>query len=153
MTFSLLLSSVCDSISGISISGVTVKDIDQIAPSWVSMPNVLYPNPNNEGFITGFSMKFDSIMQGVNSPVTINYTLNYRFLGTAIGDMANFSSAYADVILKLALIVNAIITNPAPYSGRIQMALGDVSVGAKTDPAGNQYHGADFALLIEELQN
>lgn len=153
MTFSLLLSSICDSISAISISGVTVRDVDQIAPTWVSTPNVLYPNPNNEGFIKGFGMEFDSIMQGTSAPSTVRYSLNYRFLGTPIGDMANFSSAYADVVSKVALIVNAIISNPAPYSGRVQMSLGSVSVGAKTDPAGNRFHGADFELLITELQN
>lgn len=153
MTFSLLLSNVCDSISAISISGVTVKDVDQIAPTWISTPNVLYPNPNSEGFITGFGMEFDSIMQGTNAPITVNYTLNYRFLGTQIGDMANFSSAYADVVSKVALIVNAIISTPAPYSGRVQMSLGSVSVGAKIDPAGNKFHGADIQLNIQEMQN
>lgn len=152
MTAGLYISSVCDAIAGISISGVTVKDRNEIVGNWNSMPNVLYPNPNGS-FITGFSMKFDSMLQGANAPITLNYTLNYRFLGTAIGDLSTFTTAYSAIMDKIILIVNAIIANPAPYSGRIQMSLGDVTMGAKEDPAGNMYHGADFSILIEELQN
>jgi len=153
MTAGLYLSEVCDAIAGITISGVTVKDRDQIAGSWLSLPNVLYPNPSQDGFITGFTMQFDSMLQGANAPMTLNYTLNYRFLGTAIGDLGIFTHAYSSIVDKLVLIVNAILATPAPYSGRIQMSLGAVTMGAKEDPAGNVYYGADFALLIEELQN
>jgi hypothetical protein len=30
------------------------------------------------------------------------------------------------------------------------MELGDVAIGGRMDPAGNEYHGADFALNITE---
>lgn len=152
MTASLYLSNVCDAISNISISGVTVKDRDQIGVSYQNSPNVLIPNPNGS-FISGFTMRFDALMQGTNAPMTVGYTLNYRFLGTTIGSMETFTGAYSDVVSKLILIINAILATPAPYSGRIEMTLGDVSIGAKEDPAGNMFHGADFSLNIVEMQN
>lgn len=153
MTASLYLTDVTNAIAAISVSGVTIHDVDQIGVSYQQTANVLIPNPNQDGFITGFQMRFDSIMQGTYAPMTIAYTLNYRFLGTRIGDMANFTTAYADVVSKTVAIINAIFATPAPYSGRIEMTLGAVSIGAKIDPSGNAFHGADFALNISELQN
>lgn len=153
MTASMFLSSITDAISSASISGVTVKDADQLAYTWQSQANILYPNPNPPGFMSGFSMNFDSVMQGADAPMTLIYTLNYRFLGTALGDAASFTNAYSGVVSKLILIINAFLALPAPYSGRVQLSIGAVDIGAKTDPAGNQYHGADIQLNIEEMQN
>ena len=151
MTVSLLLANVADSISQISVSGVTIKDKDQLSGSWVSLPNVLYPNP--DGWITGFSINYVTVMQGTTAPMDISYTLNYRFLGVAVGDIATFPIAYSGLVDKLTLIINAVIGVYAPYSGKVEMKLGDINLGAKDDPAGNQYFGADIALNIMEMQN
>jgi hypothetical protein len=151
MTVSLYLASIADAISQISISGVTVKDKDQIAGSWVSAPNVLYPKP--DGWITGFGLEFATVLQGALAPMDISYTLNYRFLGTQVGDIATFPIQYSDLIDKFIVIVNTIIANPAPYSGRVEMILGNVDIGPKQDPVGNNYFGVDFALRIKEVQN
>lgn len=153
MSVSLYLQSITNAIAAISISGVTVKDSDEIVASWAGTPNILYPNPNDDGFITNFRIQYDSIMQGADAPMTIGYTLNYRFLGTQIGDLATFPAEYANIVSKVAVIVNALITVPAPYSGRVELTIGGVTVGAKADPVGNMYHGADFALNITEMQN
>lgn len=153
MTVSLLFGSIADSIASISVSGVTIKDRDQIVANWEAQPNVLYPNPNDPGWITDFSIQYDTLLQGTNASMTIIYTLHYRFLGTLVGDMATFPTAYSGVVDKLIAIINALIAVPDPYSGRVVMTVGDISIGPKEDPAGNQYHGADFALQIRELQN
>jgi hypothetical protein len=151
MSVSLNLANIANSISGISISGVTVKDKDQIAGAWVSTPNVLYPAPEN--WISSFSMTWDALLQGANAPMTIKYTLNYRFLGTQISDLSTFPKSYSNLVDKLILIVNAIIGTPAPYSGTVEMQIANVTIGPRTDPAGNNYFGADFSVLIEEMQN
>ena len=151
MTVALFLSSIADSISAISITGVTVKDKDQIAGSWEATQNVLYPNP--EGWITGFGLEYDALMQGASAPMTINYTLNYRFLGVRVGDLSTFPVSYSLLVDKFVLVINAIIATPAPYSGRVTMQIGDVSIGPKVDPIGNNYFGADFAVSISEMQN
>jgi hypothetical protein len=151
MTVSLNLANVADAISSISISGVTVKDKDQIVGSWVSQPNVLYPNP--DAWITNFGLQYDALMQGTTAPMTITYTLNYRLLGVQVGDIATFPASYSALVDKLILVINAIITNPAPYSGKVEMRISGVSIGARTDPAGNNYFGADFSVNISEMQN
>lgn len=151
MTISLNLANVADAISNISISGVTVKDKDQIVGNWTSLPNVLFPRP--DGWITGFNIRYDTVMQGATAPMTIGYTLNYRFLGVAVGDISTFPVAYSSLVDKLILIVNAIISTDAPYSGRVEMMIGGVEIGPRQDPAGNNFFGADFAVNIMEMQN
>ena len=151
MTVSILLSSIADSIAGISISGVTVKDRDQISASWLSVPNVLYPHPDE--WITDFTIQYDSLLQGADAPMTIGYTLHYRFLGVQVGDLATMPVAYSALVDKVIAIANALIAVPGPYSGKVQMVLSDPQLGPRTDPAGNQYYGADFSLQIQEMQN
>jgi len=151
MTVSLNLANVATAISNISVSGVTVKNKDEVAGSWTSKPNVLFPNPEN--WVTGFGMTWDAMLQNASAPMTINYTLNYRFLGVAVGDISAMPVSYSALVDKLILIINAIISTPAPYSGRIEMKIGDVSIGPKIDPAGNNFYGADFAVNISEMQN
>ena len=151
MTVSLLLANIADSISQMSVSGVTVKDKDEIVADWESLPNVLFPKP--DGWITNFSMDFKSFLQGTSAAMDVSYTLTYRFLGTAVGDLSTFPVAYSTLVNKLVLILNAFIALDAPYSGRVELVVGSVDIGPKDDPAGNQYHGADITINITEMQN
>jgi hypothetical protein len=151
MTISLKLSEIADAISQIAISGVTVKDKNEVSGSWVSLPNVLYPNP--DGWVTGFGIEYATVMQGATAPMDISYTLNYRLLGVQVGDLALMPVSYSALVDKLVLVLNAMISAHAPYTGRVEMKVGDIGLGARTDPAGNQYYGADIALNIMEMQN
>lgn len=151
MTISSLLGNITNAISDINISGVTVKDKDEIAASWTSTSNVLYPHPDN--FMTNFRPVYKSFTRGAAAQVDLAYTLNYRFLGTQIGDMATFTTAYSQMVDKVLAIIAKMIETTAPYSGRVDMELGAVTFGPRIDPAGNTFHGADFALNITEMQN
>jgi len=151
MSISLLLESVTNAIAAISITGVTVKDADEVAASWKSLPNVLYPNP--EGFITDFSITYQANLRGATAPLDVAYTLNYRFLGVEIGDLSQMAKQYGDMIGKVADIIAAMISTDTPYSGIVEMEVRSVSIGARADPVGNIYHGADIALGVTEMQN
>lgn len=148
MTLTLNLTNITDAISQLSVTGVTFKDYDGVASNWQSTPNVFYPNPEN--FITGFEIRYPAIQQGGDSPVDVMYTLNYRLLGTAVGNLGNFSEAYADIVEKAAAVLAKIIETDSPYSGTVEMKAHGFSIGARTDPAGNSYHGADIAVSIVE---
>ena len=153
MTISTLFTSITDAISNISIAGITVLDYDEIASNFQMKPYVLYPNPAENGFVTNFGVSYNSFDQGANGLTDISYTLHYRFLATQIGDMLSFTKAYGYMLDGLVKIINALITTDAPYSGRVDMQLASVSVGARTDPSGIGFHGADIALKITEMQN
>lgn len=151
MTTAIYLANIMDAISQLSISGITIKDKDQLSASWISLPNVLYPHPDN--LIENFGLEYQSLVQDASGPVNVTYTLNYRYLDVAVGDLAVFPVSFSDLIDKAITIANAMIAVRAPYSGRVLMTLGGISVGPREDPVGNQYFGADIALNILELQN
>ena len=152
MTFSLNLTNITNAIAALSISGVTIKDVDEIAASWKAVPNVLYPNPRDDGFITDFGLDYASTMRGASAPVNVRYVLHYRFLGMEVGDLSTFKKAYSDTLSKLISIINALEEVSAPYSGAVDMEIvAPINIGARPDPAGNMYHGADIALKITEI--
>jgi len=151
MTVSLLLPNITAAIDDISVAGVVIKNYSGIAASWISQPHVMYPNP--EGFITDFSIEFATLLRGASAPQDATYTLNYRYLGSEVGDLSQMPQEYSEMIAKVVLILNAFMGVDAPYSGLVEMEVTGVTVGARSDPAGNMFHGADIALRITEMQN
>lgn len=152
MTISTLLSTITGEIAALTISGVTIKDYDEIVASWVSHPNVLYPNPDAP-FLTNFKVEYVSFPRGASAKADFSYTLNYRFLGTQVGQNNSILKAYPDMIAKVLLIINSMVTNHSYASGSASVELGPVTFGSRVDPAGNQFHGADIALNVTEMQN
>lgn len=145
MAINVQIATVADSISKLSISGVTIKDIDQLSASWKSLPNVLYPRPKD--FITGTSLM---PVELTKSKYDLRYTLNYRFLNVQLGNDAVLLVTYPTLIAKIVLIINAIITNHN-LTGAVDVSFGGITaIGALSDPAGNAYHGADFAINVLE---
>jgi hypothetical protein len=150
MTVSVQLATVCDSISKLSISGVTIKDIDQITASRIGQAAILTPKP--DGFVTGLVFAPDSFGPGATRLGTLQYTLTYRYYHCAIGQLLDFGS-YAALVANVVTILNAILTNDI-VTGCVDVSLaGAIDVGPVTDPAGNSFHGADIALLIKEFVN
>lgn len=85
--------------------------------------------------------------------VDVSYTLNYRYLGSQIGDLSQMPKQYGEMIEKVSDIIEKMISTDTPYAGTVEMEVVNVSVGARIDPAGNSYHGADIALKVTEMQN
>lgn len=153
MTFSLNLGNIAEDISHISVPEVTIRDKDEIAASWVSVPNVLFPNTEGDGWITEFRLEYQALPRGQDAAVNVMYTLRYRFLGTQVGSVATFPDSYADLVTKVIAIINAMVALHDPYNGSVNMEITSISLGPRTDPAGNNYFGADISLSIEEIQN
>ena len=153
MTIACKLSEIADAISGISISGVTVLDRNQVVPAWPLTANVLYPKP--DGLVSDIVPTYVSLSHDSGAQIDLTYTLTYRFLGVRVASDGTFQAVnYSDLIDKAILIVNAMIAVHAPYSGKVDMTFGGISnVGALTDPAGNLSYGCDITLNITEQQN
>lgn len=146
MAIDCKITTVADSIAGLSISGVTVKDINELSASWKSLPNVLYPRPDN--FVTNMSLTQAELTK---QKFDLRYTLNYRFLHVQLGNDAVLFATYPTLIAKIVLIINAIITNHN-LTGAIDVSFGGITaLGPLPDPAGNVYHGADFQINILEF--
>ena len=145
MAINIQIATIADSISKLSIAGVTIKDINELSASWKSLPNVLYPRPNN--FITNVALTA-AVMS--KQKYDLHYVLNYRFLNVQVGSDAVMFATYPELIAKVVLIANAIITNHN-LTGAIDVSFGGITdIGALPDPAGNVFHGCDFQINVLE---
>ena len=150
MTVSIQLETVADSISSLSVSGVTIKDIDSIPESAAMLCPVMFPDPDR--WLSNVQVIRDSQGAGSWAKQHIEYTLTYLYLHSTVDNNLSFG-IYAKMISKVVLIANAIITNEA-VTGCAQLRLeriGDV-IGVN-DPAGNRYVGCEVAFRVMEFVN
>lgn len=148
MTVAVNLATVADSIAGLSISGVTIRDINQIPDNAAMLCPLLIPNPN--GFVTDIAPTFETYGSGGTAKMNLSYTLNYAFIHSQVGSGINAYANYADLIAKLVLIIVAIMSNDA-ITGLVDMRLQSIgNIGVINDPADNEYWGLLFSLRVLE---
>ena len=147
MTITSTISTVADSIAGLTISGVTIKDIDQIPDTARMLCPLLIPKPDN--FITDLSVSFETFGSNGGAKINTNYTLNYVFLFCEIGGMGAFA-AFSGLVSKLSAILVAINSNDA-ITGAVDVKINSIgNIGVITDPAGIEYWGLEFSLRVLE---
>jgi hypothetical protein len=148
MTVTVSIATVANSIAGLSISGVNVKDIDEIPDSASMLCPVLIPQPNN--FVSNTAFTFETFGSNGAAKMNLEYDLNYVFLYANAGTGVNAFAPYEGLISKLTTILVAIFSNDA-ITGAVDVKLGSVGdVGIITDPAGNEYWGVLFTLHVLE---
>lgn len=148
----LAFATITDSIAGITVEGVTIKDIDEI-PESVAVRDcpIMYPEP--DGFISGFKYTRDSTGSGSTALATVNYNMTYAFLYTSVGSGRGLFDVYDDMLTKVGLIIDAIIISDG-ITGVVDLTIGDVSqFGAVPDPAGNMFIGTRLVFNIMEFVN
>ena len=136
-----------DSIAGLIISGVTIKDIDQIPEAARLLTPLIIPQPNN--FVTDLSVTFETFGSNGSAKINTNYTLNYVFLFCEVGGLSAFA-AFSGLIEKLSAILVAIDSNDA-ISGAVDVKINSIgNLGVITDPAGVEFWGLEFSLRVLE---
>lgn len=148
MAITSSIATVADSISNLSISGVTIKDIDQIPDTARMLCPLLIPQPAN--FVTDLSVSFETFGSNGGAKINTSYTLNYVFLFCEVGSGIGAFAAFAGLISKLQSILVAINSNDA-ISGAVDMKINSIgNIGVITDPAGNEFWGLEFSLRVLE---
>ena len=148
----LALVTVADSIAGLTVTGVSIKDVDQIPPAADLLRTpVLFPEPLN--FVTDFQMVRDSFGPGSTAKMTVTYTLNYTFCYCPIGQGRTGLDVYDDMTGKVAAIWDAVLAIGA-LTGCVDLVPAGVSeFGPVPDPSGNMYLGCRLAFQVTEFVN
>ena len=146
----LQLETVCTSISGITVTGLTIKDMPTI-PEWISLNGpTMFPKP--DGLITNFSFK--RVSQGMaTAKMDCNYTLNYLLVYSSISGTIPQYKAFAAMIGMALDIIDAIMATAA-LGGAVMFempVIGDI--GVIEDPKKNQFWGCSISIAITEFQN
>ena len=152
MSIDIQFSTVANSISEISIPGITIKDIDNIPENCLMLCPLIIPDPDM--WITEFEVVDDSIGIAATRQRTLRYTLNYLYLHTTIGgSLGGLLAVYAGMVENMVTIANALLTNE-DITGAVEQRMtkiGDIMM--VSDPAGNQYFGTQISLRVMEFIN
>lgn len=149
MTVTLNPATVANSIAAISISGVTMLDIDQIPQSGSLITPVLFPQPG--GWLSDIAPTRESFGTGASGAINFMYTLHYVFLFAEAGSGLSQLDNISPLVAKLKLILEALLTNDVLTGLVDMMPAGVEGLGIVQDPSGNQYWGALFSLRCLEF--
>lgn len=137
---------IAASIAALSITGVTIKDLDEIPQVGDTRVAVLMPDPGN--FLTDLVVTRESF--GASGYKNASYTLNYVYLHAPVGQGRSLRDVYPGLVTNVLAILDALITSDA-LSGCIDQFPDAVSVSIVTDPAGTQFYGCPLALRVLEF--
>ena len=149
MTISVV--TIADSISKLSVTGVTIKDLNEIPESAdpADCPMV-YPNP--EGFLSNFELERMSMSSGASNDWDVRYSLTYRFLHSEIGGGLGLFDVYDDMVDKVMDFVDKMLVSDS-VTGSVDLEVEDITqFGPVSDPSGNMFHGCDIVFRILEFE-
>jgi hypothetical protein len=147
----LSLTTVADSISKISVSGLTIKDLDETLDNVTSRDTpVMMPAPE---FISDINAEVMAMGTGAVKKLDVYYTLNYRFFFQEVGANRKLSDVYDAMIAQLSLLIDALLLNDV-VTGAIDLQIASISGnGITVDPVGESFFGFDIGLRIMEFQD
>ena len=145
----LAIATVTNSIAALTVSGLTIKDIDEIPASVVDANcPVIYPEPLN--LMTNLVDEPAHFGEGANSDWNVEYDLTYTLCYCPVGDgreMENFAPA----IDKANGFIYAIM-KANPLTGAVLVrATGISEVGPVPDPSGNLFIGCRITVHVLEF--
>lgn len=149
MAISVQFLNVATAIASLSVTGVTIQDVDKVPSRALTSVPIFYPKP--DGFITNLAPV--DVTFGINGLETMDfqYDLTYRYLHAAIGTNLNFG-VYQQLITNIVALLAAIL-NKDTFAGApgVDVRLRTVlNIGPVEDPEGNRYHGCDFVFAVKE---
>jgi len=145
----LAIATVVDAISGLTVTGLTIKDMDQIPGAAEMRSATLLPLPD---FLTNYEFERNSVGGGSIAKMTVYYQLNYRLLYKPAG--AGRAIEYFDnMVSMVGLIMDAVMAIDT-MSGTVDITPVSVTnMGLVNDPADNPFYGCDIAFRIMEFVN
>jgi len=149
MTVTCSVNTVASSIAGLTVSGVTIKDITAIPDSAKMLCPIIIPQPN--GYMSGAKATFETVGSNGLAKINLEYDLNYVYLHCELGSGVNAFAPFSGLMTNLAAILVTIMSNDK-INGLVDMTLGGIGdVGIINDPAGNSYWGVLFSLHVLEF--
>lgn len=145
------LASIANAVEALTISGIRVKDIDNIPVSSTVRDVFLFPKP--DGWVGGFSVTPQS--QGTTATgrrVDLRYSLTYNLcvgnIGAGRADVIDF---YDTMVADVVRVINA-VTDIATLVDGVEISVSDlVSFGAVATPDGVLHPGASIVFDVLEF--
>jgi len=146
----LALTTITDSIAGLTVTGLLIKDIDEVPNIWDGRAPVIFPEPMD--FLTNFEAVPATNGTGTTRAWDVTYTMRYTLLycnGTDGRGLENMKSA-----IDLALDFMDAVIGLTTISGCVTIKPGTISTpGMVPDPSGKLFYGCHITVNILEFVN
>lgn len=143
------ISTIVSAISDLSVSGLTICDVDEIPAAVDIRTPTMFPLAR---FVTDLSVARDSFGADM-AKMTISYSLNYRVCYAPVGSNRGGLEHVGGMIVLFGSLLDALL-GVVNFSGSVDFELpGAVNFGIVTDPAGNSFWGFDLAIRVSEFIN
>jgi len=147
----LRVATISNSIAALSVSGLVLKDIDEIPAEVGDRTPILIPMPD---YMTDFEMVRDSFGSGDTAKMTVQYTLNYRLCYIRAGaGRANVLEYFDNMVSMCAAIMDAVLAIGVFTGAEDIVPVGIVNMGIVNDPADQPYYGCDLSFRVLEFVN
>ena len=147
----LSINTITNSIAALSVTGVTIKDLDEI-PDSVDTNDCPMVFPNPDGFVSSFELERAAMSSGTSNVWDVRYTLTYRFCYSEIGMGLGLFDQYDDMVDKVQDFVDKMLVSDT-LTGAVDIEVEDITTfGPVSDPAGKMFHGCDISLRILEFE-
>ena len=146
----LAIATVADSISKLSITGLTIQDVDAMTIAINTSTNAIMAPV--EGWITNFELVYDSQGSGDVAQKTVRYDLNYRLyyrpVGSnrdllTVGGLVDMIVAILDAVVDIVNLTGAVEIMPTP----------NIRMGVVVAPDGSLHFGCDLGFRVMEFDN
>ena len=148
---SVKLATIANSIAAISVSGLTIKDVDEI-PTSINQRDCPLLIPNPDRYITGARIEADSLGTGSARKMSLYYTLNYLLIyGEAGTGRVHIIDAYSGMLGKAAAFLDAFYALSA-LTGAVDFdaVMGDPGL---TEVGAAMYHSIEIKIDVREFIN
>jgi len=148
MTYSAKFTTVATSIAGLTITGVTIKDLSNMLTDVSMACPLLMPGPS---FITNLQPVLPETYGSAGTErLTLKYNITYRYFHCAVSAEQTWG-LYDDIVSNVAAIMVVLMTNDklAGLSDLRINAIPEIP-GIVTDPLQNEYYGCDITLSVEQ---
>lgn len=140
---------VMSSIAALSVSGVTIKDVDDVPEDMTGLGPIIVPM--GDELITDFRIVFQSFGDTTSALFDILYVLNYRFYLAPIAAGRGYLGVLDELADKLALFFDALFAAGVLSGSEDTVPIGLSNYGSVLDPSENPFWGCDIAIQILEF--
>ena len=147
----LSTTTITNSIAALSITGVTIKDIDEV-PDKVEGRDcpILFPEP--DGFLSNPTVTPMSTGTAGSGYFDVEYDMRYTFLYKPVGAGRGLLATYPTMLSYALAIVDKIVVSDT-VTGAVNLTFaGFEDFGAATDPAGNIFIGTRMLFHVLEFE-
>lgn len=148
---SIALATIADSITGITVSGLTIKDVDQI-PTAINQRECPLLIPNPENYISNCIIGVDSFGSGTSRKMTLTYNLNYILIYSTVGaGRTHVIDAYSGMLAKAVAFLDAFyVLEGLTGSVDFEAELGNPAI---TTVGEIDFHSIGITIMIKEFIN